>query len=369
MGPEWIAALIAGVATMASTGASIGANSKLNKKNRDWQEKMYDVQVANNRKDAETAYNRQQEMLALGSETQLNYTRDEVGARLQGFKDAGLNPGLAVQGGLTGGQGIGGTSAPQAQAASVGNPQTFAPNILDLSAVAKNLAEAKLLNEKSKTEEDTRNKLKAEVEQINQKIEESKKAVEEMDSRINLNELQTAWQEIQNDVAKATKGEQIELKKYELKNSQAAYNKQIAEIKGLDIDNDRKNEMYDKLFEYQTQQIKKTYYEAVGQDIQNEKERKTMEAFVDAAIETAKKIKAEAKNAEDFEKRFKEQMNLKAKELKIQKTKMWVDAGASVLSSITGAATSILTKGVAGGNGGYKPSTWTNVSGTDNYWN
>lgn len=331
MGPEWIAALIAGVATMASTGASIGANSKLNKKNRDWQEKMYDVQVANNRKDAETAYNRQQEMLALGSETQLNYTRDEVGARLQGFKDAGLNPGLAVQGGLTGGQGIGGTSAPQAQAASVGNPQTFAPNILDLSAVAKNLAEAKLLNEKSKTEEDTRNKLKAEVEQINQKIEESKKAVEEMDSRINLNDLEAAWKEIQNDVAKATKGEQIELKKYELKNSQAAYDKQVAEIKGLDIDNDRKNEMYDKLFDYQSQQIKKTYYEAIGQDIQNEKDRKTMEAYVDTAIETANKLRYEVKNEKELKERFEKEMEQKGKELKQKRTQMWLNFGSSII--------------------------------------
>lgn len=56
------AAIIAGAATAAAAGTNAIAQGKLNRKNRKWQEKMYNKQVADRRADAEAQVQRQKEL-------------------------------------------------------------------------------------------------------------------------------------------------------------------------------------------------------------------------------------------------------------------------------------------------------------------
>lgn len=56
------AAIIAGAATAAAAGTNAIAQGKLNRKNRKWQEKMYNKQVVDRRADAEAQVQRQKEL-------------------------------------------------------------------------------------------------------------------------------------------------------------------------------------------------------------------------------------------------------------------------------------------------------------------
>lgn len=56
------AAIIAGAATAAAAGTNAISQGKLNRKNRQWQEKMYNKQVADRRVDAEVQAQRQKEL-------------------------------------------------------------------------------------------------------------------------------------------------------------------------------------------------------------------------------------------------------------------------------------------------------------------
>lgn len=81
------AAIIAGAATAAAAGTSAIAQGKLNRKNRKWQEKMYNKQVADRRADAETQAQRQKEL------AEWAYTKfDSPAAQLAANRAAGINP-------------------------------------------------------------------------------------------------------------------------------------------------------------------------------------------------------------------------------------------------------------------------------------
>lgn len=81
------AAIIAGAATAAAAGTSAVAQGKLNRKNRKWQEKMYNKQVADRRADAEAQAQRQKEM------AEWAYTKfDSPAAQRAANRAAGINP-------------------------------------------------------------------------------------------------------------------------------------------------------------------------------------------------------------------------------------------------------------------------------------
>lgn len=81
------AAIIAGAATAAAAGTSAIAQGKLNRKNRKWQEKMYNKQVADRRADAETQAQRQKEL------AEWAYTKfDSPAAQRSAYAAAGINP-------------------------------------------------------------------------------------------------------------------------------------------------------------------------------------------------------------------------------------------------------------------------------------
>lgn len=81
------AAIIAGAATAAAAGTSAIAQGKLNRKNRKWQEKMYNKQVADRRADAEAQAQRQKDL------AQWAYTNfDSPAAQRAAYAAAGINP-------------------------------------------------------------------------------------------------------------------------------------------------------------------------------------------------------------------------------------------------------------------------------------
>lgn len=81
------AAIIAGAATAAAAGTNAIAQGKLNRKNRKWQEKMYNKQVADRRADAEAQAQRQKDL------AQWAYTNfDSPAAQRAANRSAGINP-------------------------------------------------------------------------------------------------------------------------------------------------------------------------------------------------------------------------------------------------------------------------------------
>lgn len=336
-------AAIGAGASLAGTGASIAANANINKKNRAWQEKMYNLAVENNRQDATTAYERQQTLMDLAAQKEvLNTELNEI-AKMKGFKQAlketGINPMYAL--GIQGTAGNSTPTAPQAQAAGYGNPQTFAPNIMDLSASIKNMAEAGLANAKAKTEEGVQQKVQEEIEVLAQSIKESEQRIAESKAKINLTNINATWQEIQNRIASATEETEISIKKQELKNLEQAWDKDFEIIKGLQEENKVKAQELANYLKLQQAQILKTHYEGIRNKIASQKELQEYKRFneiLDASIRTAV---AEAKNAEDFQNRFNKEMEQRGKELKQRKTQQWLNFTNGIMHD----ATAIYTRG------------------------
>lgn len=185
MDPVTASALIYGGATVASGAASSFATGKLNKKNRQWQEKMYNMQLENNREDALTAFQRQNQLL----EDQRNFERENRDFELRTsdpqfqmdrMRAAGINPNL-IAGQIQPGQVSANTpsapSVPSVSPASINpfqmdNPIAALPSMLD--SVANTMS--KLYEMKFSTanvEADTANKNK-----MNQQIDESIKKLQ-----------------------------------------------------------------------------------------------------------------------------------------------------------------------------------------------
>lgn len=183
--PITASALIYGGATVASGAASSVATGKLNKKNRQWQEKMYNMQLENNRQDALTAFQRQNQLL----EDQRNFERENRDFELRTsdpqfqmdrMRAAGVNPNL-IAGQIQPGQVSANTpsapSVPSVSPASINpfqmdNPIASLPSMLD--SVANTMS--KLYEMKYSTanvEADTANKNK-----MNEQITESIKKLQ-----------------------------------------------------------------------------------------------------------------------------------------------------------------------------------------------
>lgn len=313
---------------------------KENQRNRDWQEKMYDISVQNNRQDAETAFGHQQQLMDLQAQKQLELQEKQYAAQMKGIKESGMNPMFAM--GMGGIQGVSAPSTPQASAAGAGSPQTFNPaTMMDISASIKNIAEAGLANAKAKTEEGIQQKVQEEIEVLAQSIKESEQRIAESKAKINLTNVNATWQEIQNRIASATEETQIAIKTQELKNLEQAWNKDFEIIKGLQEENKVKAQQLANYLKLQVAQILKTHYEGVRNKIASQKELQEYKRFgeiLDASIRTAV---AEAKNAEDFQNRFNKEMEQRGKELKQRKTQQWLNFTNGVIHD----ATAIYTRG------------------------
>lgn len=227
-----LAGLIAGGISLASTTASGIATGKLNKKNREWQEKMHGIQRQEALSDIETQRAYQNQLIS----DERAYNTPE--AQVQRLRDAGLNPSLAYGDGIeSGNYSIGspdvaspsgtpvssGNIAPDFSA--LGNLQATIPSLMNAEAnqrnastaefradferslsqaqVLKYLSERHYINEKTYGEmlenlyrESTMGKraelLKKQVDEVAQTIAESKQRISESLSRVNVNEKQSS---------------------------------------------------------------------------------------------------------------------------------------------------------------------------------
>lgn len=232
MDPVTIAALVAGGVSLAATATSGIATGKLNKKNREWQEKMHNIQRQESLADIESARAYQNQLIA--DDRAYNSPESQV----ERLRDAGLNPSLAYGQGIDAGNyNIGspdvaspsGTPVSSGNIApdfsSLGNFQAVIPAIMNAEAnqrnastaefradfdrnlsqaqVLKYLSERDYIDKKTYGEmlenlyrESTMGKrielLKNEVDSVAQTILESKQRIAESLSRINVNEKQAA---------------------------------------------------------------------------------------------------------------------------------------------------------------------------------
>lgn len=319
---------------------------KENQRNRDWQEKMYDISVQNNRQDAETAFGHQQQLMDLQAQKQLELQEKQYAAQMKGIKESGMNPMFAM--GMGGIQGVSAPSTPQASAAGAGSPQTFNPaTMMDISASIKNMAEAGLATAKAKTEEGIQEKIQAEIKVYDQQIAESSARIKEINSKVELNNANTEALNISNRINSATEETQKEIKNQELLNLKQAWKKDFEIIKGLEIENDKKTEILANYIKEQKARIYKLNMEANGQKIQNQKmlkEYKRFDEILDASIRTAI---AEADNAEDFKRRFAKEMEQRAAELKQKNKQMWINGVNDFIGNATRAVSAIMTAGIS----------------------
>lgn len=130
----------------AANGASAVANSKLNKKNRQWQEKMYQWQLADQRADTESARAYQLALI----DQQNRYASPENQVKL--LKEAGLNPALAYSGNTTGAtSSVAGGQATQA-APTPGNPSTFGYDFSGIGQAASDALKYSIEQQRVKNE-------------------------------------------------------------------------------------------------------------------------------------------------------------------------------------------------------------------------
>lgn len=328
----------AGLGAGASIGASIINNvfaRKENEKNRNWQREMYDLSVQNNRQDAETAFGHQKELMELQAQKNLEQEQKSYLAKMKGIKEAGINPAFAL--GMGGTQGVSAPNTPQASAASAGSPQTFNPaTFMDISASIKNIAEAGLAEAKTKTETGIQTMQEEQINNIKADTDKKRKEIEEIDSKINLNELAGIFQGIQNEIANDTKGTQKGLIRQGLQNARQEYNKLYQEVQNLG----KEREYKQALIEYTNAQTDLVLAQKWGQNIQNKRDQKTFEDVCRIMKETANKIAAETKNEKEFRERWEKEMDIKRQTTNIQQ---FVAKNKSLWTSFVGAYNALWT--------------------------
>lgn len=192
---EVTAAIISAGAALAGTGASLGVSSSINKKNRDWQEKMYHQQVKDNRLNAEEAHRRNLEIM--NKEAAYNSEAAQV-ARL---KAAGLNPALMYE--SAPGSSISGGSSSIASPGSPGSPSTYLPDTSAISGAGQQISDQFYQSELQKAKVNDLNK------SAQQKFEQAKLFAKQS----NMTEQQTERFMLENGIIKDTREYEIRMKK------------------------------------------------------------------------------------------------------------------------------------------------------------
>lgn len=211
MDPVTASALIYGGATVASGAASSFATGKLNKKNRQWQEKMYNMQLENNRQDALTAFQRQNQLL----EDQRNFERENRDFELRTsdpqfqmdrMRAAGVNPNL-IAGQIQPGQVSANTpsapSVPSVSPASINpfqmdNPIASLPSMLDSVAnTMSKLYEMKYSTANVEADTANKNKLNEQITESIKKLQADTALTEEQKNKI-ITEVKTMQDYLEN---------------------------------------------------------------------------------------------------------------------------------------------------------------------------
>lgn len=303
--PEIAAALIAGgvslVGSGASTGATLGSAGKINKKTRKWYEKMYKTQVENNREDATTAYTRQKELSALNVENANKLEKESWNAKLSGIHEAGLNPGLALNGAGTVGAGGIATPVEKASPAQVGNPNGFSGNLPNIgeaavqaSQAALNYAEARKIEGVTEPEQKKMQSLEEDIKKTTAEVENIKKTTKFL-------ETQVTFQTLQNDIAEATKGMQIDTFQWNLNKLKQDYRYGIESIKRLRIENQYQNKYWNAMINNLDANTTKLFWNA-------KLDKQTFGQNKINFPNIFNKAKAEAKNEAELRERFEQQV-------------------------------------------------------------
>lgn len=247
---EIAAALIGGGLAAAGTATSASINAanagKLNKKNRDWQEKMWGKSTEFNAEQAELAHQRQLELQ--GNSFDYSKQLAELEGKnkyqwmLEDLRNAGLNPMLALSNGVSGG--VGGISTPSGAQAQAGNTPMPTSHFAPVGDLGLTLADTAVKASEAKLNEAKADEIRGETAPIIKTMEEQETHIKEINGKMNLmlaqaglfksqqanTDANTKWQDIQNGIAEATKDYQAETIKWQLYNLRKDYEIAVQEI-------------------------------------------------------------------------------------------------------------------------------------------
>lgn len=236
---------IGGLFGLVGTQASVASAERENLKNRNWQEKMYNLSVENNRTDAQQAYEWQKELQSLAVDQGLRAKREGWMAEIEGLRAAGLNPMLALNGaGISGSGGVGAPASAQANPAHYGTPPALMGDFSGITEAGRMFAQSDLLRSEAELNKAKADEIRGVTAPIIRTMEEQEAHIKEIDGKINLmlaqaglfrsqqanTDANTKWQDIQNGIAEATKDYQAETIKWQLFNLRKDYEIAVQEI-------------------------------------------------------------------------------------------------------------------------------------------
>lgn len=339
---ETAAAIGAGATLLASganTATQFALNGNMNLKTRRFAREMYTRQLQDNRENATTAYQRQQELVKMNQNFNRQMTRDELGLKMAGANAAGINPAIAlgVSGAAAGGGGA--AKAPEAQGAQVNNsanlgvgmPNLGLEGVVELATAKKLEAEANLANTQANT-------LNGQTPQGEANIANTQASTSMYLSNIDVNDVlkplysaQKFWQDLQNKFFQKTQGYRAQFEQWNAYRMKADYEEAVERVNALRIDN----------------QTRAKYNGAIlANIIQNTALLLTQGRLNIQELEFNKRnmvnelnyMKWKAENEKDFKQRYTDF-------LATMRQGQWLNAGASALHSIADITGTILTKG------------------------
>lgn len=258
MAGEGAALIQGGLGLGGSIVSGLFASSE-NRKNRRWQEKMYNLSVENNRQDAEQAHEWQKELQALAVEQGLDYKRRGWSAEVEGLREAGLNPMLALNGGTGGSGGIGAPSSAQAHAASPGNPGMLNMDVSGFNLAAKAAADTALLKSQEALNNAKTDEIRGDTAPVQKSMEQMDANIKELTEKVNLMlteeglynaqsalfNAQTTWQNLQNEITEDTKDFQMQTIRWGLYHKREETMALVEEIKDRRLKRDKEIKLID----------------------------------------------------------------------------------------------------------------------------
>lgn len=330
MSQEAAAGISGGLGLAGSLVSGLFA-SRENKKQRQWNEKMYNLSVENNRQDALQAHEWQKELQQLAVDEMLRGKRESWSAEVEGLRAAGLNPMLALNGGVTGSGGIGAPSSAQANPAHAGSPGMMGMDTSGFNTAAQAVQQAAVMKSQAELNSAKADEIRGETAPVQKTMEQQEAQIQEINGKINLmltqqglikaqtanQDANTKWQNIQNDIAKATEREQMEIIRWQLYGLRKDYEIAIQDVMAKKIENKVKLEYLESqinLFNMQAnlmlsqRNLAETQNETEkGRDAYMEKQNMLLYLQLPSLVDMSK---WQAKNEQEFRDRYEEALRV-----------------------------------------------------------